>query len=81
MLLRDRYNLSDIPIKEIEPQFIEDYYTFLLEVRKLASSTLLTSVTKLKKIMLIAQRKGYIHVNLFASFRFKAQTWDRGYLT
>ena len=26
MFLRDRYNLSDIPIKEIEPQFIEDYY-------------------------------------------------------
>lgn len=57
MFLRDRYNLSDIPIKEIEPQFIEDYYTYLLEVRKLAGSTLLTSVTKLKQIMLIAKRK------------------------
>lgn len=81
MFLRDRYNLSDIPIKEIEPQFIEDYYTYLLEERKLAGSTLLTSVTKLKQIMLIAQRKGYIHINPFASFRFKAKTRDRGYLT
>lgn len=81
MFLRDRYNLSDIPIKEIEPQFIEDYYSYLLEERKLAGSTLLTSVTKLKQIMLIAQRKGYIHINPFASFRFKAKTRDRGYLT
>ena len=81
LFLRDRYNLSDIPIKEIEPQFIEDYYAYLLEERKLAGSTLLTAVTKLKQIMLIAQRKGYIHVNPFASFRFKAQTRDRGYLT
>ncbi|NDV94281.1 site-specific integrase [Dysgonomonas sp. 521] len=81
MFLRDRYNLSDIPIKEIEPQFIEDYYAYLLEERKLAGSTLLTAVTKLKQIMLIAQRKGYIHVNPFAGFRFKAQTRDRGYLT
>ena len=81
MFLRDRYNLSDIPIKEIEPQFIEDYYAYLLEERKLAGSTLLTAVTKLKQIMLIAQRKGYIHVNPFASFRFKAQTRVRGYLT
>ena len=81
MFLRDRYNLSDIPIKEIEPQFIEDYYSYLLEERKLAGSTLLTSVTKLKQIMLIAQRKGYIHMNPFASFRFKAKTRDRGYLT
>ena len=81
MFLRDRYNLSDIPIKEIEPQFIEDYYSYLLEERKLAGSTLLTSITKLKQIMLIAQRKGYIHINPFAGFRFKAKTRDRGYLT
>ncbi len=81
LFLRDRYNLSDIPIKEIEPSFIEDYYTYLLEERKLAGSTLLTAITKLKQIMLIAQRKGYVQVNLFAGFRFKAQTRDRGYLT
>lgn len=81
MFLRDRYNLSDIPIKEIEPQFIEDYYSYLLEDRKLAGSTLLTAITKLKQIMLIAQRKGYVHVNPFAAFRFKAKTRDRGYPT
>lgn len=81
MFLRDRYNLSDIPIKEIEPQFIEDYYSYLLEERKLAGSTLLTAITKLKQIMLIAQRKGYVQINPFAAFRFKAKTRDRGYLT
>ncbi|KAA6339219.1 Tyrosine recombinase XerC [termite gut metagenome] len=81
MFLRDRYGLSDIPVREIEPQFIEDYYAYLLEERKLAGSTLLTSITKLKQIMLIAQRKGYVRVNPFAGFRFKAKTRDRGYLT
>jgi len=81
MFLRDRYKLSDIPIREISSQFIEDYYAYLLEERKLAGSTLLTSITKLKQIMLIAQRKGYIQVNPFAGFRFKAKTRDRGYLT
>ena len=79
--LKDRYSLSDIPIREIEPSFIEDYYNYLLEERRLASSTLLTAITKLKQIMLIAQRKGYVQVNPFAGFRFKAQTRDRGYLT
>ena len=81
MFLKDRYSLSDIPIKEITSQFIEDYYSYLLEERKLAGSTLLTSITKLKQIMLIAQRKGYVQVNPFAGFRFKAKTRDRGYLT
>ena len=79
--LRDRYHLSDIPVKEIEPQFIQDYYNYLLEERRLAGSTLLTAITKLKQIMLIAQRKGYVQVNPFAAFRFKAQTRDRGYLS
>ena len=81
LFLKDRYSLSDMPIKEITSQFIEDYYSYLLEERKLAGSTLLTSITKLKQIMLIAQRKGYIQVNPFSAFRFKAKTRDRGYLT
>ena len=81
MFLKDRYSLSDIPIKEVTSQFIEDYYSYLLEERRLAGSTLLTAVTKLKQIMLIAQRKGYVQVNPFAGFRFKAKTRDRGYLT
>jgi len=81
LFLRDKYSLSDIPVREIEPQFIEDYYMYLLEERKLAGSTLLTSITKLKQIMLIAQRKGYVRNNPFTGFRFKVKTRDRGYLT
>ncbi|MCD8042012.1 MAG: site-specific integrase [Tannerellaceae bacterium] len=79
--LRDKYKVSDIPLREIEPQFIQDYYSYLLEERRLAGSTLLTAITKLKQIMLIAQRRGFIRVNPFAGFRFKAKTRDRGYLT
>lgn len=79
--LRFRYKLSDIPVREIEPQFIEDYYAYLLEERRLAGSTLLTAITKLKQIMLIAVRRGYVSVNPFAGFRFKVKTRDRGYLT
>ena len=79
--LKDKYGLSDIPLREIEPQFIQDYYTYLLEERRLAGSTLLTAITKLKQIMLIAQRRGFVRVNPFAGFRFKAKTRDRGYLT
>jgi len=74
----DKYNLSDIPIKEIEPQFIQDYYSYLMEGRKLAGSTWLAAITKLKQIMLIAQRRGFVRVNPFAGFRFKAKTRDRG---
>ena len=81
LFLRDKYQLTDIPLREIEPQFIQDYYTYLLEERNLAGSTLLTSITKLKQIMLIAQRRGFVRVNPFAGFRFKAKTRDRGYLT
>jgi len=79
--LRDKYHISDIPIKEIQPQFIQDYYTYLIEEKKLAGSTLLTAITKLKQIMLTAQRKGYVQINPFTAFHFRVQTRDRGYLS
>jgi len=79
--LRDNYHVQDISIKEIEPQFVQDYYTYLLEERHLSGNTIQSSIVKLKQIMFIAQRKGYVQVNPFAAFRFKVQTRDRGYLS
>jgi len=76
-----RYHISDISIKEIEPQFIQDYFSYLLEERNLAGSTLSVAINRLKQIMLIAQRKGYIQINPFSAFRYKAQARDRGYLS
>lgn len=79
--MRDRYSLSDIPLREMNPQFVQDYYTYLLEDRGLQTSTIQTAITKLKQIMLIAQRSGYIPINPFANFRFQAKCRDRGYLS
>lgn len=79
--LKEKYELSDIPLREIMPQFIQDYYTYLVEDRRLASGTVQTAITKMKQVMLIAQRSGFIHTNPFSAFRFRAQYRDRGYLS
>jgi len=81
MFLKEKYRVSDIPLREIEPQFIQDYYNYLLDERKMAGSTIGLAVNKLKQIMLIAQRKGFIQTNPFTGFKFTAKTQERGYLS
>jgi len=79
--LRDRYHISDIPLKEIEPQFIQDFYNYLLEDRKFKGTSILTAIEGIKQIILTAQRKGYVQVNPFIGFSFKVQRTERGYLS
>jgi len=79
--LREKYRISDIPLREIEPQFIQDYYNYLLNERKMAGSTIGLTISKLKQIMIIAVSKGYVQVNPFTNFRVTAQAKERGYLS
>lgn len=79
--LRDKYALSDIPLKEIEPSFVEDFHTYLIVTRGLASGTIIGAVTKLKQLMLYSVRKKYITYNPFTGFRCTAQYRDRGFLS
>ena len=79
--LRDKYNLSDIPLREIEPSFVEDFHQYLTVTRNLASGTVIGAVTKLKQLILYSIRKKYIVYNPFAGFRCTAQYRDRGFLT
>ena len=79
--LQNSYHISDIPIREVELQFIQDYYNYLLGDRKYAGGTIKTSIDGFKQIMLIAQRKGYVQVNPFTGFSFRVQMRERGYLS
>ena len=79
--LRDKYSLSDIPLREIEPSFIEDFHYYLTVTRSLASGTVIGAITKLKQLILYSIRKRYISYNPFMGFRCMAQYRDRGFLT
>ena len=79
--LRDKYSLSDIPLREIEPSFIEDFHYYLTVTRSLASGTVIGAITKLKQLILYSIRKRYISYNPFMGFRCTAQYRDRGFLT
>jgi len=79
--LRDRYHISDIPVREIELQFIQDYYNYMIEERKYADGTISRAIFVLKQIMFSAQRKGYVQINPFTGFSFKVRKPDRGYLS
>ena len=79
--LRDKYSLSDIPLREIAPSFIEDFHYYLTVTRSLASGTVIGAITKLKQLLLYSIRKRYISYNPFMGFRCTAQYRDRGFLT
>ena len=79
--LRNKYSLSDIPLREIEPSFIEDFHYYLTVTRSLASGTVIGAITKLKQLILYSIRKRYISCNPFMGFRCTAQYRDRGFLT
>lgn len=79
--LRDKYSLSDIPLREVEPSFIEDFHYYLTVTRGLASGTVIGAVTKLKQLILYSIRKRYITYNPFMGFRCTAHYRDRGFLT
>jgi len=79
--LLDKYHVSDIPVREIELQFIQDYYNYMVEERRYADGTISRAIFTLKQIMFTAQRRGYVRINPFTGFSFKVQTPDRGYLS
>ncbi|MFQ7503083.1 MAG: phage integrase SAM-like domain-containing protein [Alistipes finegoldii] len=57
--------MSDIPLREIEPSFIEDFHYYLTVTRSLASGTVIGAITKLKQLILYSIRKRYISYNPF----------------
>jgi len=79
--LQNKYHISDMPIREIELQFIQDFYNYLHDDRKYSGGTILTAIAGLKQIMFTAQRKGCVQVNPFTGFSFRVQMKDRGFLS
>ena len=76
-----KYNLTDIPVKEINLQFINDFDAYLKTVCKYSKNTLSSILARLKHIMIIAFNKQWISRNPFKEYKMTWQKVDKGYLT
>ncbi|MDR1115683.1 MAG: phage integrase SAM-like domain-containing protein [Tannerella sp.] len=75
-----KYNLHDIPVKEVNLQFLGDLEVYLF-ANGYSKNTVVTIMKKFRHIIEIAMNKEWIYRNPFKEFKLQWQKVDRGYLT
>ena len=79
--LSEKYHLPDIPLREINYQFIRDFEIYLLTVRGNKQSTIAQSLILLKLVMELAYKNEWISRNPFFNYKIEDEKSERGYLT
>jgi integrase len=79
--LRKWYNVSDIPIRDIDHKFICDFEAYLVANYQPAHNTLTKYLKNMRHIIEIAIQKNFISKNPFINFRMQYQNPDKGFLT
>lgn len=79
--LRESYNLSDIPLRNISPRFIMGFDTFLRTTYKVANNHAMKMMQKFRTIYQTAIDNGWIQKNPFASIKIHFDIVDREFLT
>ena len=76
-----RYNVKDIPVKEVNKIFISDFEAYLYAKYDYAKNTVITLLKKFRHIIELALIKEWIYKNPFKDYKLQWQRTDRGYLT
>ena len=79
--IKERYNLSDISLKEINHLFISDFEVYLLTTAGCNANTTAKFLQFLKRIILIARNNGWIQTDPFYNYKIRITKVDRGCLT
>ena len=75
------YKREDIPLKELNLTFINDFEYFLRTVKKCRTNTIWGYMIVLKHIISIARNDGRLPFNPFAGYINSPESVDRGYIT
>ena len=75
------YKREDIPLKELNLTFINDFEYFLRTVKKCRTNTVWGYMIGLKHVISIARNSGALPFNPFAGYINSPESVDRGYLT
>ncbi|MDR2026331.1 MAG: site-specific integrase [Prevotellaceae bacterium] len=79
--IREWYNLSDIPLKDINHKFICDFKVFMTASRGCMENTAARYMQFFKHIIIVAIKLGWIDKNPFSEYKIQIRKTDRGYLT
>jgi hypothetical protein len=76
-----RYNLHDVPFKDIDHNFLSDFEAYLLTQCQSAPNTVTKHMKKVRHIIGIALKNEWIYKNPFNDYKVRWHKTDRGYLT
>jgi len=79
--IKEKYNVSDISLKEINHMFISDFEIYLLTTGGCQANTTAKFMQFFKRIVIIARNNGWIQHDPFANYKIRIGKVDRGYLT
>ena len=75
------YNLSDMPLRDINHKFIAGFESFLRTESKCCHNTTVKFLQFFRRIIIIARENGKLQTNPFAEYKVRLEEVDRGYLT
>ena len=81
MFLKEKYRLSDMPIKQIDGNFIEDFDMYMRTVRHFKPRTILGHINRLKSVMMLAVFRGIIPFSPFKGYAPQRAEFRQMYLT
>ncbi len=79
--IRWQYKREDLPLDQINQQFVSNYELYFKTVRNCAHNTTVKYLKNFKKIIRIALDNDWMHKDPFATIRFKLKPVDAVYLT
>ena len=79
--LRLKYNVSDIPIRDLTPVVLENFYLYLRKDCKCENNSSMKTMQRLRKIVYFAKNMGEAMADPYQSFRVHFESVDREILT
>jgi integrase len=76
-----KYNLKDIPVKEVNKQFINNFEIYLFSTHHFAKNYIVSLMKNFRHIFEVALNKEWIFRNPFKDMKLRWQKVDRGFLT
>lgn len=79
--LKLKYNVSDIPIRDLTPVVLENFYLYLRKDCKCENNSSMKTMQRLRKIVYFAKNMGEAMADPYQSFRVHFESVDRDILT
>ena len=78
--MKDEYRVSDMPIRQINKVFIENFYLYIIKNHDCSPNTAMKFIQRFRTVVNFAQGTGLITADPFANYKLKFEYIERGYL-